>query len=82
MLWAILGSVRACIEKFSWFIVLPGIAISALIVYDSEWEEPLGTILVYTVSEQLEGSLSCTPLTVDVRWCPSGGLCWYAWALV
>ena len=32
------------VKDYSWFIVLPGIAISALIVYESEWEEIVGTI--------------------------------------
>ena len=49
MLTASLDSVRACIDVFSWFFLLPGIAISALIVYDSEWEELVGTIWVRCV---------------------------------
>ena len=32
------------VKDYSWFIVLLGIAISALIVYESEWEETMGTI--------------------------------------
>ena len=51
------------VKDYSWFIVLPGIAISELITYDSEWEEIVGT---NSVSEQLERSFPCTLLTVDV----------------
>ena len=32
------------VKDYSWFIVLPGIPICALAVYDSEWEETVGTI--------------------------------------
>ena len=44
------------VKDYSWFIVLPRIAISALIVYESEWRERWRQFLVYSMSE----------LTVDV----------------
>ena len=41
------------VKDYSWFIVLPGIPISALVVYVFEWEETVEQFLVYSVSEQL-----------------------------
>ena len=36
--------IKPGVKDYSWFIVLPRIPICALDVYDSEWEESVGTI--------------------------------------